>query len=1581
MPFGLRCATADFSRMYQKVLGPSEDEPEGLLGRICRVWVDDNVIYTGLVEGAAEHDTHRGALASILRRLVAHDMCIKPSKCIWATTRLPFLGHIVLAGAGLVPDPAKVQALIEAAPPICVSDLRTFIGASGWLSKHVEEYARLVAPLRTVCNMFDAKVKADISEVWQHQPEALAAFTALKVALCTPPVLVFPDFSKPFLILTDASGGEDGGYGCCLAQLDKDGKERPIAYHSAGLSKAQKHFGIMEAETAALMMALRKWRTYTQGNITIAITDHSAITSMLKPDKEFKSRKIQNWAVEMSEHDLIIAKRAGRVHFTADFLSRCKREKDRATLDNLYKLLWGRTAELMPHLKLNELFHLYSNEARLNRLAHEVQNAQLIQETDDGGKRVYTVPDMITAIGTGDRTLREQDLLIEDPDSRIGYFFDMITAVTPVAKVAAVTVDWILEEQVNDEFCQRMKQHLGKEVEAESDYEEEDEELEDEPEELEEEPAGAEEGAATVDKALQMKRRKAAAYEADRRLRMKVCSSAPYFALTADGLLVNLQHRRKGSDGEIAKELDMMQRIYIPAASTELQNEIIDALHAEAGHPKSLRTYQLLLQRVYWQGMFASVHERVSKCTKCQFHAARPAKAPLLGHQVATRCGEKIALDVVHLPKTARGNEYALTAVDVYSRYGFLVPLPDIKAATVLRAIRERILVLGLGKPDVYLLDGGSEFKAEVQAAIEAWDADAHVHAPLRKEAAGIIEIFNKTIEDRMAMLCEDTNTWDECFTEALDSYNGLVHQACSDGITAAISPAEVFLGRRMRFSVDSISKLEDDVWELPGKAAQRLRKMAVQVSRFIAEARAQYFMKQERQDPHSKTKLRVFNIGDEVTIHRPTGEKKLDKLSPLQDGPFEVVSQGTTGADYMVKRLGTAGKPRCVHVDQMRELKRVVPDAEAEELPEAKKYGKKFEVLAIVGEKGMTRRTKQFKVLWVGYKTTTWEPSANVDHCADRIKEWITLKPEEQHRLEEMTDEELVEEFEPEAAEEEAAAVSNDTIAVMIADPPIQILPDVPADPNRRLVGDTRALRIMLADCLPTCWLQLLSPGIPTAFEDVVTTVRDDLMETETQVIQQSGSARLAIRDKIMAQADIELEIALEHDETNWSLTNPWKSNTMTTEASKAMAVEIRLVLDATVVTYLSRSAAYLAQADGEVIAAVQEDTETLEEPLMPGGAQQRYEQRLLRKQRWADAGMIVASIQRQVEEQSGCDSEFQCIPCDTTDTTVKPKVKAVEATTEAKVNKQTSQQIPQPAGSPAEQTQELAAGQAVQMNLLPQLQMTGLISKVMAMAGYSMEQLRATVASPPCETFSLADASNISRGHFYRNHSMYTKPPRSRASCKTPEQVFKRQMAIDHDNLVKYLTESYMADKEEGYEYDFLMENPAASLRQRPYMRGERIEGWMQRKTVDYCAFGMPYKKSTDIWTSLKDWHPVGKTGNGKCNDGRCKQGWRKSSGRFNHRQRIGGPARLQPKGKNVKKLLWRLPQLLTHEFTEQLRQTQTSKEQKVVIDFFSGGESWKAAVEEAGYIYLPVDVRTLTTPTVTSSAETVSSVVHSQ
>ena len=46
---------------------------------------------------------------------------------------------------------------------------------------------------------------------------------------CSPPILCYPNYSKPFLLDTDAS---DSGIGAVLSQLDDDGNEQVVAYAS-----------------------------------------------------------------------------------------------------------------------------------------------------------------------------------------------------------------------------------------------------------------------------------------------------------------------------------------------------------------------------------------------------------------------------------------------------------------------------------------------------------------------------------------------------------------------------------------------------------------------------------------------------------------------------------------------------------------------------------------------------------------------------------------------------------------------------------------------------------------------------------------------------------------------------------------------------------------------------------------------------------------------------------------------------------------------------------------------------------------------------------------------------------------------------------------------------------------------------------------------------------------------------------------------------------------------------------------------------------------------------------------------------
>lgn len=74
---------------------------------------------------------------------------------------------------------------------------------------------------------------------------ATTAFETLKISITSAPVLALPDFSREFVIETDASGG---GIGAVLAQ-----DNRPIAFFSQGLCDKNKALSVYERELLALV--------------------------------------------------------------------------------------------------------------------------------------------------------------------------------------------------------------------------------------------------------------------------------------------------------------------------------------------------------------------------------------------------------------------------------------------------------------------------------------------------------------------------------------------------------------------------------------------------------------------------------------------------------------------------------------------------------------------------------------------------------------------------------------------------------------------------------------------------------------------------------------------------------------------------------------------------------------------------------------------------------------------------------------------------------------------------------------------------------------------------------------------------------------------------------------------------------------------------------------------------------------------------------------------------------------------------------------------------------------------------------
>ena len=151
--------------------------------------------------------------------------------------------------------------------------------------------------------------------VWS--PQCQEAFEHLKCLLTTATLLVFPNFSVPFLLETDAS---IQGLGAVLAQRQEGGEIKPVAYASRSLQKHKKNYGITELEGLGAVWAIKHFRPYLYGHHTDLYTDHEALKSLLNTPQP--SGKLARWGLAIQELDVNILHRSGKHNANADALSR-----------------------------------------------------------------------------------------------------------------------------------------------------------------------------------------------------------------------------------------------------------------------------------------------------------------------------------------------------------------------------------------------------------------------------------------------------------------------------------------------------------------------------------------------------------------------------------------------------------------------------------------------------------------------------------------------------------------------------------------------------------------------------------------------------------------------------------------------------------------------------------------------------------------------------------------------------------------------------------------------------------------------------------------------------------------------------------------------------------------------------------------------------------------------------------------------------------------------------------------------------------------------------------------------------------
>jgi len=142
------------------------------------------------------------------------------------------------------------------------------------------------------------------------------AFTKLKEALTTGPILYPPIWGEPFGLMCDAS---DYAVAVVLAQRIVK-KPHVIYYANHTLNDPQMSYSVIEKEFLAVVFAIKKFRPYLIGSYVIIFTNHAALKHLLS-QKDVKPRLVR-WMLPLQEFDCEIRDRKGSKNPFADHLSR-----------------------------------------------------------------------------------------------------------------------------------------------------------------------------------------------------------------------------------------------------------------------------------------------------------------------------------------------------------------------------------------------------------------------------------------------------------------------------------------------------------------------------------------------------------------------------------------------------------------------------------------------------------------------------------------------------------------------------------------------------------------------------------------------------------------------------------------------------------------------------------------------------------------------------------------------------------------------------------------------------------------------------------------------------------------------------------------------------------------------------------------------------------------------------------------------------------------------------------------------------------------------------------------------------------
>ena len=275
MSQGLRQSPAYFCYVMSMLLDGVKD---------TNYWLDDICI------ASKDWQSHLSALRDVFARCKEFNFKLKPAKAQIGQRRAKVLGTIVGPDGRIEATDTRLQGIYEYPKPENVTKLRGFLGLCAFVTDHVPNLARVLAPLHGLVGNNKRK-KARVP--WTDELEAI--FEQAKEMVKQAKPIYKPRYDQELVLAADAS---NEGFGAWLYNVRADGSKRPLGFFSKKFTPAQSKYAAVVQEAWAILASVRRWRRWLAGRQFTILSDHR---NLLRWDK-LENRLLQRWLLELQQY-------------------------------------------------------------------------------------------------------------------------------------------------------------------------------------------------------------------------------------------------------------------------------------------------------------------------------------------------------------------------------------------------------------------------------------------------------------------------------------------------------------------------------------------------------------------------------------------------------------------------------------------------------------------------------------------------------------------------------------------------------------------------------------------------------------------------------------------------------------------------------------------------------------------------------------------------------------------------------------------------------------------------------------------------------------------------------------------------------------------------------------------------------------------------------------------------------------------------------------------------------------------------------------------------------------------------------